>query len=933
MPATTPMFRQYRSIKERHRDAIVMFRMGDFYEMFHDDALTAARTLQITLTTRGKGTASEAPMCGVPFHAADAYIAKLTQAGFKVAICEQTEDPSQAKGLVRREVVRVVTPGTVTDARHLEAGEPNSLGAVRRDGGRLGMAWVDLSTGDFRVCTLDGEDPPGRAADLLERFNCRELLLPEGEEPALPGLKSVLVSRREGWRFGTDRAREALTRHLGTSHLAGFGVEEMDAALGAAGALLEYLAETQKSSLAHIDRLRRLDEGEHLLLDGTTLRNLEILRTQREGKRRGSLLGLLDRTVTGMGGRLLKERITHPLRDPQRIRLRLSEVADLAEKGAVRAALRQALGDVADLERLLARLTLGTASPRDLRSLGASLAALSPLQEQAQAVAAEPLRRRLAELDPVPEAAELIARAVGDEPPASVRDGGVIRDGFDAHLDELRRMGRDGKSFLAALEGREREATGIASLKVRFNRVFGYFIEVSKANVGRVPSRYTRKQTLAGAERYVTPELKEMEEKILTAQERSLAREAELFEDVRGEVLTHARRLRDAAAQVARIDVAAALADVAARGGWCAPEVHDGDGIRIEGGRHPVVEEAVGRDRFVPNDVHLDGAGRQIQIITGPNMGGKSTLLRQTGLAVLLAQAGSMVPAARASIGVADRIFCRVGASDSLAEGHSTFMVEMTETANILHHATPRSLVLLDEIGRGTATFDGMSIAWAVAEHLDALAGGAPRTLFATHYHELTELALVLPRVVNLRITAREHEGRIVFLHRLEEGAADQSYGIQVAALAGVPREVVDRAREILMNLEAEAVGRDGRPKLARHAAGDGPGQMALFAGRAEPPRLGGMAASLARERAGVRETPPVLAATPARTPAEDEALAALRAVRPEALTPLEALQLLDGLSRRLRGGGGAVLHSEGGERDETARPPRLSPKTPPAGS
>jgi DNA mismatch repair protein MutS len=923
MSAKTPMFQQYHAIKARHRDAILMFRMGDFYEMFYEDALEASRALQITLTARGKGTASEAPMCGVPFHSVDGYIARLTTAGYKVAICEQLEDPSQARGLVKRDVIRVVTPGTVTDARHLEAGEPNTLGAVCALSQQMGFAWVDLSTGDFRVAEFHGDLAGTRGMDLLSRFNCREILLPEEIDPAgLGDLRGLLLNRREGWRFGLDRGREALTRHFGTAHLAGFGLEEPGPAMGAAGALLDYLGETQKADLTHIDRIRRYQSEEHLLLDRTTIANLEILRTQREGKRQGSLLGLLDRTVTAMGGRLLKERITQPLRDRSRIRRRLAIVADLTERATVRARLRERLAQVGDIERLLARLTLGTAGPRDLKGLGESLARLAPLRGEGESVGAEPLRALLATIDAVPEAGDAIQAAIVDEPPAAVRDGGLIRDGHDEALDELRSLARDGKQFIAALEAREREATGVASLKVRYNRVFGYFIEVSKANASRVPEGYIRKQTLASSERFATQELKETEEKILTAEERSLARETEIFEALRQEVLTHSSRLRTTAGCVARLDVAAALADVGARSEWCVPEVSESAEIFIGEGRHPVVEAALGRDRFVPNDIRLDGESRQIQIITGPNMGGKSTLLRQVGLAVILAQVGSLVPARRAVIGLTDRVFCRVGASDSLAEGHSTFMVEMTETANILHHATPASLVLLDEIGRGTATFDGLSLAWAVVEHLHDHQEVAARTLFATHYHELTELALVLPHVLNLKITAREHDGRIVFLHRLEEGAADQSYGIQVAALAGVPREVVDRAREILGNLESEAVGRDGRPKLARHAGERARGQMALFGARPKAPSMGGKAAALAKERTGddASSGPGV----------PEEIFDAVRATRPEDLTPLEALQFLDRLARRARGEKEAAKDPAARKRQPRPRRP-TGPSEPPA--
>ncbi|MFQ5719692.1 MAG: DNA mismatch repair protein MutS, partial [Acidobacteriota bacterium] len=894
--STTPMFRQYHDIKSRYRDAILMFRMGDFYEMFHDDALAASRTLAITLTARGKGTGAEAPMCGVPHHAAEGYIAKLTDAGYKVAICEQLEDPATVKGLVKRDVVRVVTPGTLTSAQHLEATEPNSLAALNVGGQRLGVAWVDLSTGDFRIATLEGEGKATRAVDLLARFNCRELLLPPDVDLHLgDGLGQILVSRRDGWQFSSERAHDALTRHLGTAHLSGYGIEGMDEAIGAAGALLEYLAETQKTDLAHIDRLTPFQEADHLILDGTTLRNLEILRTQRDGKRRGSLVDIVDTTITAMGGRLLKERLVHPLRDPAAIARRLAAVGDLVEHSALRARMRQAMDSIADLERLLGRLTLGPGNPRDLRGLGDSLALLPTLRDLAGRAVAPALSEEQKRLDTCDDVAGLVAGALVDEPPTHLRDGGVIREGHDDDLDALRRLAVDGKTVLAEIETRERARTGITSLKVRYNRVFGYFIEVSKSNLSRVPDDYIRKQTLAGSERYMTPELKETEETVLTAQDRMVTREEELFSTLRRSVLAHASRIRAAAAAVARIDVSAALAETASRLDWCRPEVNSGQAIRITGGRHPAVEAAVGRDLFVPNDIDLGQQRRQLQIITGPNMGGKSTLLRQVGLIVALAQAGSFVPAGAACVGVADRIFCRVGASDSLARGHSTFMVEMTETANILHNATPRSLVLLDEIGRGTATFDGLSIAWAVVEHLHDTVEATAWTLFATHYHELTELALVLPRVVNLRMAAREHAGRIVFLHRVEEGAADQSYGIQVAALAGVPPEVVARAREILVNLESAAVGEDGRPTIAKQARRNRE-QLTLFADPADPPRLGGRAASLARKRHPPQQPAPAGNAEPAlfRDDAAHDVAASLRELSPEQLSPLEALQILD---------------------------------------
>jgi len=876
----TPMLRQYRAIKAQHPDAILMFRLGDFYEMFYDDALVASRALSLTLTARGRGTSNEAPMCGVPYHAADGYVARLIQQGHRVAICDQVEDARAAKGIVRRAVTRVVSPGTVTDPAQLRAAEPNYIAAIQvargagTGGAAYGCAYLDLSTGDFRLSEHHGAEAAEALATQVGLFQPREILHPEGTVlgSLLPkeSLDGVLAHAVSSWTLAPDTAGRALTETLGVASLAGFGVEERHLAVGAAGALLHYLQETHKADLKHVTRITWCEPGDAMVLDETTRRTLEVAENARDGGREGTLLAVLDRTRTSMGGRLLRDWVLRPLLSVRAIEDRLDGVGFLLERPGERASLLERLSRVHDLERLLARCSMGTANARDLVALRDSLAVLPEIAAAAIALTAPPLARLMEALDVLADLRGRLDEALADDPPASVREGGLLRDGFSRELDDLRAIRRDSRAFLASIETRERERTGIASLKVRYNKVFGYYIEISNANRKSVPPDYERKQTLVGAERYVTPELKEYEAKVLTAQERIEALEYELFLALRAQVVAAAPRLRATAAALATLDALAAFAEAAALYGYRRPTVDDSMRLRIVEGRHPVVERLLEKERFVPNDCLMDVDSRQILILTGPNMGGKSTYLRQVALIVLMAQAGSFVPAAEAEIGLVDRIFSRVGASDNLARGQSTFLVEMIETANILNNATVRSIILLDEVGRGTSTFDGLSIAWSVAEYLHDTPAVAARTLFATHYHEMIELAILKPRVANLTMAVREWNDTIVFLRRVIEGAADRSYGIHVARLAGLPREVIERARDVLANLEREELSRDGRPKLA---------------GASGPPA------------GGATPTPAQLGLF---APADDPVLADLRGVELDKLTPIEALNFLAGLKKRL---------------------------------
>jgi len=824
--------RQYFEAKRQFRDAIVFFRMGDFYEMFYEDALTAARALELTLTSRSKDSSGGAiPMCGVPHHAADGYIARLVKKGFRVAVCEQMEDPKKAKGLVRREVVRVVSPGTLTDASYLDAREPAFLmGIFPAGASAYGVALLDVSTGEFTATEYSGEAGRQSLADELVVIRPREILAPSGATDVVEMVNRLRLDTRvtsaADWTFEFEAARAAVLSQTGAQTLHGFGLEDHLAATSAAGALVQYLRETQKADLAHVRDLSYRTGADSMVVDPTTLRNLEVI-AAADGGKNGSLLQEIDRTVTSMGGRLIRSWVLRPLLALERIQDRLDAVEEFAFRSTERAKVRETLKGVHDIERLVARAALGTAGPRDLVALRQSLAAVPRIRMLLEPFQA-PLNRSLeAELDDLSDLRAELDRVLDDEPPANARDGGVVRDGVDPELDDLRGISRSGKERIAAMEEAERARTGIGSLKIRFNRVFGYYIEVSRSNLSNVPSDYHRKQTIAGGERFITPDLKAYEEKVLGADERILEREVALFEDLRRRVAVEAPRIQDTARGVATFDALSAMAETAAVQNYTKPLMHAGDELAATDVRHAVVERFAA-DAFVPNDVRLDGDQHQLVILTGPNMGGKSTYLRQTALLCLMAQAGSFVPARSAKLPIVDRIFARVGAADNIARGQSTFMVEMQETANILHSATARSLVILDEIGRGTSTFDGLSLAWAVAEHLASNPRARPKTIFATHYHELTDLADALPGVVNFHVVVREWKDDIVFLRKVVPGRSDRSYGIHVARLAGLPPAVVARAREILNGLERDELSRGGRPSMSA-AENAAQGQMGLF--------------------------------------------------------------------------------------------------------
>ena len=798
--------------KRQHKDAILFFRMGDFYEMFFDDAKVASQLLGLTLTARNHGKSSgEVPLAGVPHHAMEGYVAKLIQLGRKVAVCEQVEDPKKAKGIVKRDVVQVVSPGTALADSMLDQQRNNFLVGVCQVRETAGLAVVDLSTGDFTL----SEIPAAQLQDELESLAPAELLVGEGEQA--PWLNEVrrtfphlAVSRLEDWHFAYQYAYETLTDQLKVQSLKGFDCDDLDAGVRAGGGAVSYLRDNQRGTVDHLNRISRRRSDEYVLLDAAAQRNLDLLANQQDNSKDNALLGVLDRTLTPMGARLLRQWIVAPLKEPQAIGRRLDAVAALVDNPQTRRQLRDLLRQVGDLERVMARICCQRANARDLVGLAHSLGLAPPVRQCLRDLSGALLENLSGpQLPAVDDLVDLLTAALREDPPATVADGGLMRDGYNGELDELRTISAGGKNWIARLQQQERERTGVSSLKVGYNQVFGYYLEISKANQDRVPEDYIRKQTLTNAERYITPELKEYEAKVLGAEDRIKELEYELFVALRNQAAAWTAQVQQIARALATIDVLAALAEVAEAEQFTRPLVDDGPVIDIEGGRHPVVEKQLHDGDFVPNDIHLNTESAQILLITGPNMAGKSTVIRQVGLIVLMAQMGGFVPARQARIGAVDRIFTRVGASDNLARGESTFMVEMHEAASILNNATSRSLILMDELGRGTSTFDGLSIAWAIVEFLHREAGNHPMTLFATHYHELTELEGELDRLVNYNVQVREEEDRVVFLHRIAPGPCNHSYGIHVAQMAGMPASVVERAHQLLRHLESEQIDTD----------------------------------------------------------------------------------------------------------------------------
>ncbi|MGD9140274.1 MAG: DNA mismatch repair protein MutS [bacterium] len=829
---TTPMMSQYLSIKKEYPDAILLFRMGDFYETFLDDARTASRVLGIALTSRGKEGGKDIPLAGIPHHAAETYIARLVRAGLKVAICEQTEDPRQARGLVRRGVVEVITPGTITSALLLDEKENNFLAAIAEGDGRWGIARADLSTGEFSVSEVEAED----LLDELTRFSPSEILIAKGMAGAKAGAKikerlpGASFTEMDDWLFLSDAAEDTLKDHFKVSSLEGFGVAGMPLAVGAAGAVITYLRQTQKRLLPHIGRLGVHRKTVYMEIDENSLSNLEILKPLHAEDKDASLVNVLDRTLTAMGGRTLRAWLRLPLVDTKAIGERLEAVDELVGDEVRRRDLREALCSMSDLERLIARVCTERAGPRDLVAVKESLGLLPRIRDILEGSVSVLLGRAAAGLPDLSEVRAVIDKSIKEGAPVNFKQGEVIRAGYDERLDELRDLTSNARKYILGLQQKERDKTGIEKLRIGYNKVFGYYIEVTKANISRVPPDYIRKQTLVNAERYITEELKEKEAEILKADETATRLEESLFKDIRSEVAQATADIQAAARTVAELDVLASFAEAAGEGDYVRPVVRDERRIEIREGRHPVVERFLGEETFVPNDVLFDD-DNQLLVITGPNMAGKSTYLRQVALIVIMAQVGSFVPAASAEVGVVDKVFTRIGATDRVARGQSTFLVEMVETANILNNSTERSLVLLDEVGRGTSTFDGLSIAWAVVEYLHDNDRVRPLTLFATHYHQLTDLAAILPRVKNYNIQVKEYGDSIVFLRKIVEGGTDRSYGIQVAKLAGLPQIVIDRAREVLANIEEDEYSVGEIPRIARgeHSPVAGEVQLGLW--------------------------------------------------------------------------------------------------------
>ena len=800
----TPMMKQYMQTKEEYKDCILFYRLGDFYEMFFDDALTASKELEITLTGKNCGLEERAPMCGIPYHAVDSYLNRLVSKGYKVAICEQVEDPKTAKGIVKREVIRVVTPGTNLDTQGLDETKNNYIMCIVYMADRYGLSVADVTTGEYLVTELDSQT---KLMDELYKFMpseivCNEAFYMSGLD--LDDLKNRLhmaIYSLEAWYFDDALCRETLQEHFKVASLEGIGLSDYECGMIASGALLKYLEETQKNSLSHMSRLTRYATGNYMVLDSATRRNLELVETLREKQKRGSLLWVLDKTKTAMGARTLRKYVEQPLIDKKSIVKRLDAVAELKDNAICREEIREYLNPVYDLERLVGKITYQSANPRDLIAFQSSLSMLPSVKCILKDMESDLLKEIYEELDPLEELCDLVGRAIQEEPPLAMKEGGIIKDSYNEEVDRLRKAKSEGKNWLADLETREREKTGIKNLRIRYNKVFGYYLEVTNSFKDLVPDYYTRKQTLANAERYIIPELKELEDTILGAEDKLCALEYELYCEVRNTIAAELTRIQRTAKAVAKLDVIASLALVAERNNYVRPKINEKGVIDIRDGRHPVVEKMIPNDMFIANDTYLDDKKQRISIITGPNMAGKSTYMRQAALIVLMAQLGSFVPASSANIGLVDRIFTRVGASDDLASGQSTFMVEMNEVANILRNATSKSLLILDEIGRGTSTFDGLSIAWAVVEYISNSKLLGAKTLFATHYHELTELEGKISNVNNYCIAVKEKGDDIVFLRKIVKGGADKSYGIQVAKLAGVPDPVINRAKEIVEEL------------------------------------------------------------------------------------------------------------------------------------
>ena len=802
--ALSPMMQEYVKTKEEYKDCILLYRLGDFYEMFFEDALTASKELEITLTGKDCGLEERAPMCGVPFHSVETYINRLIEKGYKVAICEQVEDPKKAKGLVKREVVRIVTPGTTLDATSLDETKNNYLMSIVYIEDHFGCAIADITTGD---CFLTELDKAQKLLDEINKFTpaeiiCNESFLMSGVDTEdLKNRLGICIFSQEPWYFDDELCRKTLKEHFHVNSLEGLGIEEFESGVLAAGALFLYLQETQKTALSHMAGIRPYSAEKYMLIDSSSRRNLELVETLREKQKRGSLLWVLDKTKTAMGARTLRSYVEQPLIDQEEIENRLSAIEELNEHPMLRDEIREYLHPIYDLERLISRISYKTANPRDMIAFASSLEMIPHIKQVLKEFSSPVLKQLEEEMDSLLDISGLIKKAIVDEPPLAQKDGGIIREGYNEDVDKFRRSRTDGKKWLSELEARERERTGIRTMKIKYNRVFGYSLEITNTFKDQVPDNYIRKQTLTNAERYITQELKELEDLILGAEDKLYALEYELFSEVRDRVGAEVVRIQKTAKAVAAIDVLASLSLVAQRNNYVRPKINNTGVIDIKNGRHPVVEQMIENDMFIANDTYLDSQKKRISIITGPNMAGKSTYMRQTALIVLMAQIGSFVPAEKANIGIVDRIFTRVGASDDLASGQSTFMVEMTEVANILRNATSKSLLILDEIGRGTSTFDGLSIAWAVVEHISNTKLCGAKTLFATHYHELTELEGKISGVNNYCIAVKEKGDDIVFLRKIVKGGADKSYGIQVAKLAGVPDTVIQRAKELVEEL------------------------------------------------------------------------------------------------------------------------------------